>query len=259
MKMKNCKFAVAALLATGSSLPLGAFYLPDSILVDVDLAWQTEYVFRGVKEAGTTVQPNVTISHIVSDRTQVAFDFWAALPARSGEDSNEFNYQLNVVSALTDQFSLDYGGILYYFPAREVDGDGKGLWEGFVTLEFRPSPDGNVAYSLSYHRYLSGSAGLQDDFNFVEGSVDLYDISFAGGSLSLGASLGTAFPDKGTDGGEYRYYSLRSSLAYQLREGGALTASVGVDFTGYFDGDVGNGGPRDRHHLPVTFSIGGSW
>ncbi len=180
----------------------------DDLSVTSTFAWESEYVFRGVKFAQNAFQPGLDI-----ELGDLYVGTWGSFATNdSYADGNEINFFGGYGIALDDVFSLDLGVTVYYFPPS--DDNTTEIYAG-IAADTVASPSAYIFYDFDLEALtIEGSIGH---------SIPL-DQSL---SLDLGAFAGFVTPDEGDD---YFYYGLTADVSLEVNA--TSSASVGVRFAG---------------------------
>ena len=200
--------------------------------INVDLTFDTKYVFRGTQLAEDVFHPSVEFA-----QGDFYAGIWAAQPIENRgtpeEWTDEVDFYVGRGWALGEKTSLDIGAAHYYFPT------GEDSTEPFIglTREIR-----NVAASVYLYR------DLDLDVTTSEGSVR-YSLPLSGKtSLDLGAHFGLI---DGDNFEKYLYYGSDVVFPVQLKENAVF--SFGVH---YGDSDEGSPTPDSHFHGSTSITIG---
>ncbi len=204
---KKIASLILATLAVGASLSAQA--PASSYSVTVDFPYASKYVFRGVQYAEDSFQPSVKF-------TSGSFyaGLWTNQPITSNID-NEIDFYAGYGFKLSDTWSLDVGGTLYYYP--ELD-DSTGLdnntFEGYVGVNGTFGSFTVGAYA--FNDFTLDAFTLQSTIGY---SVALNDKA----SFNLLGTIGKVSPDAG---GDYTYYGVGATVPYKLSANATLTAGI---------------------------------
>ncbi len=188
-------------------------------IVSTEAVFSSEYVFRGVKEAGPTVMPAVEIQSRGNPGGDMYLGAWAAMPAR-GDFENEVNAYAGFDAELQHNFFVDIGAAYYHFPMRGPANILDDTIEPYLGLRMEEIADS----------FFSGGGYVFYDIDksfTVEGFVE-YSQPFEGGipaTLDLGAFLGYTDEDRRFEE-DHTYYGAYATIPYQLNEVATLTAGV---------------------------------
>lgn len=189
-----------------------------SYTVTVDFPYASKYVFRGVELAQGSFQPSVKVT---------AGDFYAGLwtnqPVTRNTD-NEIDLFAGYGFALNENWSLDLGGTLYYYPEANTSlGLDEHTFEGYVGVTGAVGGVNLGAYT--YYDFDLKSLTIQGNIGY---SIPLS----AEASLDFSANLGHVSPDGASD---YTYYGAGVAVPYKLTDHATVTGGVNYashDITG---------------------------
>lgn len=204
--MKKSVLILAALLA-GVSLRAEE---ASSYSVTLDFPYTTKYVFRGVELARQSFQPSVEVGV-----GNFAAGLWTNQPILDNTD-NEIDFYAGYSASLSDTWSLDVGGCLYYYPELDASsGADNTTFEPYIGIT---GTVGDVSPGLYLYYDLTLKALT------VEGQLGYsVPLSPAGASLDFSLNLGRVDPDAGSG---YTYYSIGASVPFKLSESGTLTLGI---------------------------------
>lgn len=205
--MKKSVLIIAALMA---GLSLRAEEAKSSYSLTLDFPYTTKYVFRGVELARQSFQPSVELG--VGNFTA---GLWTNQPIVDNTD-NEIDLYAGYSASLSDKWSLDVGGCLYYYPELDASsGADNTTFEPYVGIT---GSVGDVSPGL-YVYY-----DLTLEVLTVEGQLG-YSVALepAGASLDFSLNLGRVDPKAGSG---YTYYSIGASVPFKLSESGTLTLGI---------------------------------
>lgn len=197
-------------------------------VVTVDVAYVSEYVFRGIEQQDAAVQPAITYTH-----ETLSLGVWSSQALTNRKESwasgNEIDVWGTYGMTLGDATTLTVGGTAYlYGSARPQFAEPKHTWElslglsrtfGPVTIgatwyhDFKLESD-TLALTAGGSFPLPGNSGTLEYGAYVAAN----DIGDADGDLS------------GTTGFSYRYFGAGLTWKHPLTS--ALHAKVGVHYVG---------------------------
>ncbi len=222
--MKKTIALCSALLASGAAIAADEAPTPvteSSYVVTLDFPYVTNYVFRGVELARSSLQPSVELAY---DAFYVGV--WANAPLRNehdGDASKEFDFYAGWTPKLTDNLSADLGITYYWYPWVDDASDDSVEVFGGLNLTL-----GNFTPAVYVYRDLDLEATT------VQTSVGYsFPLKEFGTSLDFNATFGAVLPD---DGEKYCYYSAGVSLPYKLSD--SLKLTLGVT---YVENDLDHG------------------
>lgn len=229
--MKKKLIALLAGAAAIGGLSAQAQQTTGGILEDLSMSatldFESEYVFRGTKLAGTSFQPSLEAGLPIAagDLYVGAWDTQEI----DGDTYDEVNFYAGYALPITDVFSIDVGGTYYWFPNDGFNPNReKELYIG-ASADVMLEPALYVYYNFTFEQLLfEGSIGhtfMLTDFAGLElggylGSADAQD---ANGDQAAGK------PDNG-----YWYFGGSADLVYAINE--VASASVGVRYSNLQDG-----------------------
>lgn len=215
--MKKSAILLAAFVAVGPILKA-----QDALSVSLDSTYYSEYIFRGEKIGGKSLQSSVEAAY-----GDFYAGIWTSLPIQNlnGDDS-EVNFYAGYGLALTDNWSLDVGATVYYYSDNFIFTNND--------VEFFVGVTGDLA-GLDAGVYLY-AAPFAYDYYVLEASLGYsFPLEAIGSSLDVSGSIG--FFDTRDGAGDYTYFNLGAEVPYALSDNATLTA--GVYYT-YRDRSVGN-------------------
>ncbi len=232
--MKKITAILASVMATASLVEAS------ELSVSSTFAWESDYIFRGVRLADEYIAPSIDVSY-----GDFYAGIWAALPVESmkwdGTDQNEVDYYAGYGLGLSETISADFGFTYYTYPETTDDFFGSGnTFEIYGGLSF------DVPFSPAVYAFY--------DFDLkaltleVSGghSIDLTEES----AVDFSVYFGNVNPDSG---GDYFYYGAGVSYNYSLTEHAAV--SVGVNFYGA-DEAMEADGSKNKFTWGASFSAG---
>ena len=209
-----------------------AISLAEEYTINVDLTFDTKYVFRGTQLADDVFHPSVEFA-----QGDFYAGIWAAQPIENRgvpeEWTDEVDFYVGQGWALGEKTSLDIGAAHYYFPK------GEGSTEPFIglTREIR-----SVAASVYLYRDVDLGVTTSE-------SSARYSLPLSGKtSLDLGAHFGLI---DGDDFGKYLYYGADVLVPIQLKENAIFSFGVHYD-----DSDEGSPTPDSLFHGSTSITIG---
>lgn len=229
---------LAALVATGAGLI--AQDARSSYSVTTDFSYSSEYIFRGIKQAGSSFQPSVEVT--VGD---AYVGLWTNQPITKHQD-NELDLYGGYKYKVNEELSLEAVGTYYWYPEAK----------GWST---RHSWEGGVGATYSLHGISTSVYGYHDftlESNTVQASVG-YSLALQsiGASLDVTGFYGAVDADNWTPRTpvkvheSYSYYGLDVSVPYKLSE--KATVTVGAHWAHNDNVPVGT----DDDHLWWTAGI----
>ena len=196
--------------------------------VSTGVAWETDYIFRGVQLAEEYFAPSVDISY-----GDFYAGMWAALPV-DAEFANEIDFYAGYGFGINETVSGDFGVTYYTYPE---DGVGEDTVEVYAGLSFEASlsPAVYVFYDFDLEALtLEGSIGHSVELS-EEGSVD------------MSAYLGWVDPDLGDD---WNYYGAGVAYNYAFTE--SATFSIGLNWYASSEDTIGESGGDDNEFTLAT-------
>ncbi len=229
MKTKKTIAIVAAILA-GT-----AFTSAQELSVSASVAYESEYIFRGVHLADSYIAPSVDLSY-----GDMYVGIWGAMPFKSDFD-NEIDVYAGYGFDISEVVSADIGFTYYTYPslADGVFDSDVNTFEVYTGLSFEAplSPSVYAFYDFDLEAWtLETSAG-----HTIEVSEST--------SLELAGYLGYVKPDGGSS---YVYYGAGVSYSIALAENASW--SIGVNWYGADEEIVD--GDKSRFTIGTSFSAG---
>ncbi len=221
-------------IALIGALALSSFTLAQSqdYTLELDLEFNTKYVFRGAQLADNVFHPSIEFG-----KDDFYAGLWAAQPIENrgfpelwGDEIDFYAGQGWVVG---DNTSVDVGAAYYYFP------DGDSRFEPYlgVTREIK-----GVAASLYLYR------DFDIDVTTTEGSA-IYTIPVGPlPNLEIGAHFGLVNVD---NVGKYLYYGADAILPFELSNNAVF--SIGAH---YSDSEQGSPTPQAHFHGSASIRMG---
>ena len=226
------KKTIVLVVAFGALARLSAQDAPG---VTTDLAYASEYVFRGIQHADDSMQPSMEISY-----SDAYLGVWMDQPFKSRED-NEIDVYAGYRHKLSRDFSLEAVATYYGYPQAR---------------EFRTRHTYEVGVGASYtYRGVAATVYYYRDFRLnsnTEQASIAYSIPLEkwGTSMDFNGFAGTVQsadwrPDAPTTAKEaYNYYGVDVSLPYKVSARTSVTAGVHW---------------AHNHGLPSTFTDDHLW
>ncbi len=223
-----------------SALGCSALQAQETI-VTTEVGFASEYVFRGVKEAGPTIMPSVEIQSAGGAAGDLYLGGWASTPARQGEGLNNGENEVNVYAGFDAELQhglfLDLGTVYYHFPR---PGSREDTVEPYLGLRYEQIADS--AFTAGTYLY------YDIDKSFTVEALLEYSVPFEGGipaSLDLGGFAGYVDEDRLAEE-DLLYYGLYAKVPYRLND--VTTFTAGVRYEGRRDWEV-DGLEEDRDFL----------
>lgn len=210
--IKKTALALAA-IAAGVSAQAQESAQATELSVTVDVTYVTDYVFRGVKLAGASIQPSVEAAY-----GDLYAGAWNS-NSLSDDTASEVDFYAGYGFALSDKVKLDGGVTAYTYEGGGSD-DSVEVYVG-VSLDVLLTPSLYYYYDFDY------------DVSTVEASIGYsLPIDAIKASLDLSGKYGWV----AEDAGEQRTYAvIGAAVPFSLSENATLT--VGLDYI-INDGDV---------------------
>jgi uncharacterized protein (TIGR02001 family) len=218
----------------GGILGVASLASGEELSISSTLAWESDYIFRGVRLADEYAAPSVDVSY-----GGFYAGVWAALPF---EDDEELESEVDLYGGysfgINETLSADVGLTYYTY----TNGD----WED--TIE--------IYGGLSFEVPLSPAV-----YVFYDDDLETFTIEASGGytievdetsSIDLSAYVGYVDPDEGDD---YLYYGAGAAYVYTFTDN--ASASVGVNYYGT-DADDGlvTDSSKGKFTLAASFTAG---
>ncbi len=237
-------------LLLASAVGCTALQAEDYIIV-TEVKFASEYLFRGVKEAGPTIMPSVEIQSDGAAAGDLYLGGWASTPARgTGAEAamvdgvpafpseNEVNVYAGFDAELQHGLFVDLGAVYYHFPQQGTRDD---TVEPYLGLRYE-----QIADSL----FTAGTYFYYDiDKSFtIEGLLE-YSMPFGGevpATLDLGGFGGYVDEDRLFEE-NHLYYGLYAEIPYRLSEVATFTA--GLRYEGRANLEVSDDFEEERDFL----------
>ncbi|HSH09316.1 MAG TPA: TorF family putative porin [Oceanipulchritudo sp.] len=208
--------------------------------VSTTLAWESDYIFRGVRLADEYFAPSVDISY-----GDFYAGIWAALPVEAakadGTDATEVDFYAGYGIGLNETISADIGFTYYTYPQSSDEFfDTSNTFEIYAGLSFEAplSPAVYVFYDFDLEALTLEASGGHTVEVSEEGSVDVT------------VYLGYVEPD--VDSGYY-YYGAGVAYNYAFTEN--ASASIGVNYYGSEEGLSPWRYESDKYKFTLTASF----
>ncbi|MGE9292375.1 MAG: TorF family putative porin [Puniceicoccales bacterium] len=240
------KKLIATLAIVGAMGTSGLFAQTGDSIEDLSItssfAYESQYVFRGVKLEYDSFQPSLEFGFPVVGGDLYA-GIWTNLPITNkgpmGND-NEIDIYAGYAYPITDMVTLDAGFIYYWYANAPATAPATSYVEPYVGASFDVllSPAIYVYYSIDQLQKAGGS-GPDSGILTIEASIgysfDLSEyVSVEGFSFDVGAYLGMGIPNdssamNGTT--SFLYAGVTGDLVYAFSEN--VSASIGVRYSNY--------------------------
>ena len=242
--MKNTIYVIAALAAASG---LRAEAAIPNYSITSDFTYTSEYVFRGVKQAGNSFQPSVELS---SGGLNV--DLWTNQPITKHEN-NEIDVAASYDYRLSSALKLEGVLTTYWYPEAN-GGQTQNSWEPGINATYTIA---GFSPTLSYfHDFRLRSDTLQAAVGY---SIPLPAI---GASVDTNVHLGTVSTrDLAPDANgpqamdAYSYYGLDVSIPYKLNNNATWTTAAHYAENRNLAGVGGPFGTLGKRNLWVTTGI----
>ncbi len=229
--------AAAILLAATCGLSSAAFAGEDEFTFEANMAWESEYIFRGAQVHEFSFQPSLQI-----DYNQFYIGTWGAVPlSNSGTFNTEVDFYAGLGVPVTEQVDLDFGATFYTFPSVA----GATNFETFagITYDNAVSPSLYVFYDFDLNAVtIEGSAGhswpLADQLSF-----------------DVGVNAGAVYTQGAAS--DYYYYGVTADVSHEIND--RVSASFGARWTGStqntFFSNVVAGNPVWNQDNSISFGV----
>ncbi|MGH7945734.1 MAG: TorF family putative porin [Opitutaceae bacterium] len=197
--MKTIAIVFAGLLVTAR---LFAAEPQSSFTITADIPYVSKYVFRGVQLARDSMQPSVTVSS-----GDFSAGLWTNQPIVDNAD-NEFRLFAGYNIALGNDWKVNVGGTIYYFPEldKRTNAD-RDTYEPKVSLIGAVGPI-NSAVTLYRDTTLNTTTGEMT----LGYSIPLQGIN---GSFDVTGNFGRVLPQNGPN---YNYYGATAKFTFRVKE-----------------------------------------
>jgi len=224
------KIRFAILATTVFALAVSAF--GQNYSLNLDLTFDTKYVFRGQQLADNVFHPSIEFA-----QDDLYLGIWASQPLENRGWPERWQDEVDFYGgygwAINEKISFDIGGAYYYYPT------GDSTIEPYIGIIREVS---GIETSLYLYR------DLDLDTTTAEGSAN-YSLPLGGNaSVHLGVNLGTVDVDSR---GSYFYYGADVVVPFELNDNAVF--SVGVH---YSDNDIGFLIPGSHFHGSTSITIG---
>lgn len=208
--IKKTALALAAISAGVSAQAAEA--AKSDLSVTADISYVSDYVFRGVKFAGASVQPSIEAAY--GDLYAGAWHSNSISDTNAGFDS-ETDFYAGYGYKLNDQIKLDAGVTRYTYSGGSSED----------TTEIYVGASANVLLSPSLYSYYD----FDREATTVEASIGYsLPIDAIHASLDLSGKLGFVSDSGSANDEDYTYGVIGASVPYKLSDNATLT--VGVDY-----------------------------
>ncbi|MDP0497129.1 MAG: TorF family putative porin [Verrucomicrobiota bacterium JB024] len=247
------KKLIASLAIVGAMSTSGLFAQTGDSIEDLSIttsfAYESQYVFRGVKLSYDSFQPSLEFGFPVVGGDLYA-GIWTNLPiTQKGPmgNNNEIDIYAGYAYPITDIVTLDAGFVYYWYPTDvnslnpALAGAIPGYIEPYIGASFDVllSPAIYVYYSVDQYAKgtsTSANAGILTIEASIGYSFDLSEyMSVEGFSFDVGAYLGMGIPDSSTGQmsgtTSFLYGGVTGDLVYAFNEN--VSASIGVRYSNY--------------------------
>ena len=225
--------AILASIVAGTS-----FAGAQELSISSSIAWESDYIFRGVRLADEYFAPSVDVSY-----GDMYAGIWAALPVET-EYPSEVDFYAGYGFGLSETVSGDVGFTYYTYPD-ELD-----LFDDGNTFE--------IYGGLSFEAPLSPAVYVFYDFD-----LKAFTIEASGGhtveidessAVDFSLYLGYVEPDVDDD---YLYYGAGVAYNYAFTENASVSFGVNYYGTDADDGlDLREGSDKGKFTLTAAFSAG---
>ena len=224
------KIRFAILATTVFALAVSAF--GQNYSLNLDLTFDTKYVFRGQQLADNVFHPSIEFA-----QDDLYLGIWASQPLENRGWPERWQDEVDFYGgygwAINEKISFDIGGAYYYYAT------GDSTIEPYIGIIREVS---GIETSLYLYR------DLDLDTTTAEGSAN-YSLPLGGNaSVHLGVNLGTVDVDSR---GSYFYYGADVVVPFELNDNAVF--SVGVH---YSDNDIGFLIPGSHFHGSTSITIG---
>ncbi len=203
---------IASALVAGSVLS-AAEAPKSSYSVTIDFPYTSQYIFRGVDLAKSSIQPSVEVT-----MQSFYFGIWTNQPVVKNID-NEFDLYAGYKMKLNDTLEVDAGVTNYYYPELDNRSGGKrSTVEGYVGLN--ANVKGFTPGVYVYHDINLEVTTIQAQMGY---SIPLPE---AGLSFDVTGTVGRVDFRSGSD---YTYWSIGANMPYKLND--KSTVYAGATFT----------------------------
>jgi uncharacterized protein (TIGR02001 family) len=235
--MKTKMKKITAILA--ASVAGATIASAQDLSISATVAWESDYIFRGVQLAEEFFAPSVDVSY-----GDFYVGMWAAMPI-DAEYFNEVDFYAGYGFGINEMLSADVGITAYTYPE---DGAPEDTTEGYA--------------GLSFETELSPAIYVYYDFDLqnltIEGSVGHSIALSEEGSVDMTAYLGWVALDENTMGFD-DYYYLGAGVAYSYAFTDNASFSIGVNWAGSSEDTMGTNGSGLTFDSDNEFTFGTSF
>ncbi len=228
--MKKTILALAALVTGVSAYA----QKPADLAVTLDVAYVSNYVFRGALRAEDSIQPSIEASY-----KDIYAGVWLSDEMNSSS-SNETDFYAGYNLAINETFSADFGVTRYTYESAS----------GLDSTEVYGGLKANVLLSPSVYYYYDFD---RDVSSYIASIGHSLPIAKLGLSVDLSATFG--YIQIPGDNQDYSYWGVGAAVPYKLSDAAKLTAGVN-----YTHADSANlpaaARSTSRDQDEVAFSVG---
>lgn len=188
----------------------------NELSVSATVAWESEYVFRGIQNSDSAFQPAVDLSY-----GGAYLGLWTSLPVNSKDNaSREVDIYAGYGLDVSETFSVDFGATVYYYPSvRDTNPTAdKTTVEGYLggALSTLLNPALYFYYDFTLENFtFEGSVG----HSFAINENVSFDVAGATGYVFVE----TAVPGVNPLGDDYWYLQASIDLVYAFTENAAFS------------------------------------
>jgi len=236
------RLVLIAALVTGTAV-YAAEPLP-SYSVTADLTYASDYVFRGVKYAGSSLQPSVELG---LDNFNVGV--WTNQPLTSNTD-DEVDVYGSYRVPLNTRMAVEVLGTYYWFPeATRSLGETRRTYELGVGTTYEAGPFTPSVYYFHDFRLDADTIQAAIGHRMALGGSDIATIetSIFGGVVDIGDVAPDAPGATVKDG--YNYYGIDLSVPFRVAENATFTVA------GHYVNTDNLAGVTKDHHTWVTVGM----
>ena len=217
------------------------------ISITTTVAFESEYVFRGIRQYGPAMQPAIDISKPVFEG-EAYISYWGSYSVSNGgagsesTDYSETDFIVGYTQSITNHFSIDGGYTYYGFFDNGSNGAtppefAADRWhEVYLGLTADGLfPEGMPELSPSIYAYWNPTLDGWVFEGTIGHSIDLDEFFGSNWSLDLGANLGFVSTDDansdqvaGTPKDGYSYWGATGDIVYTFNE--VASWSVGIRY-----------------------------
>ncbi len=230
--MKKTILALAALAVGASASAQQASQ--SALAVTLDVTYVSQYVFRSIKLADSSIQPSVEASY-----GDFYAGIWHSSPVSSNTGFTETDFYAGYNLAINETFAADVGLTRYTY-----NGSGNSQFNSTEAYVGIKADLFNLSPSLYYYHDFDNEVS-----SYIASIGHTFPIAQVGLSLDVSATYGwIQIPS--SRGGDYSYWGVGVAVPYSLSETATLTAAVN-----YTHRDRSNY-VADRTQDRVVFSLG---